>query len=92
MVVGATVVYFEIHVLNGTSYLNLNTLRGRLQWWGLRLKVSIETTKWLVYAVVREKYGMILSSYKSQTRHDLWPLRVFRCMLIKIDNRKGTLT
>ena len=72
---------YEIHASNRLDYLNLNTLLGRLQWWGFRLKLSFETTKWLVYAVVRKKREMITSSHESVTQYDLWPLRVLRHML-----------
>jgi len=72
---------YEIHALNRLDYLKLNTLRGRLQWWWFRLKLSYETTKWLIYSVVREKPEMITASYESVTRYDLWPLRVLRRML-----------
>lgn len=75
---------YEIHAVNRLEYLNLNTLLGRLQWWGFRLKLSFETAKWLVYAVVRKKPEMITSSRDSVTRYDLWPLRLFRCMLTNI--------
>ncbi|MEK6405916.1 MAG: glycosyltransferase family 2 protein [Acidobacteriota bacterium] len=75
---------YEIHASNRLDYLNLNTLLGRLQWWGFRLKLSYETTKWLVYAVVGKKPEMIASSHESVTRYDLWPLRVLRRMLTNI--------
>lgn len=72
---------YQIHALNRLDYLNLNTIWGRLQWWGFRLKLSYETTKWLVYSVVRKKPEMIASSHESVTQYDLWPLRVLRRML-----------
>ena len=72
---------YDIHALNRLDYLKLNTPGGRLQWWGFRLKLSLETTKWLGYAVVRKKLEMIASSQESMTRYDLWPLRVLRRML-----------
>lgn len=72
---------YEIHAANRLDYLDLNTLLGRLQWWGFRLKLSFETTKWLVYAVVRKKPEMITSSHESVTQYDLWPLRILRGVL-----------
>lgn len=72
---------YEIHASNRLDYLKLNTLLDRLQWWGFRLRLSAETTKWLIYAVVRKKPAMITSSDESVTQYDLWPLRVFRGML-----------
>jgi glycosyltransferase involved in cell wall biosynthesis len=72
---------YEIHASNRLDYLKLNTPGGRLQWWGFRLKLSYETTKWLVYAVVRKKPEMIMTSHESVTQYDLWPLRVIRGVL-----------
>ena len=72
---------YEIHASNRLDHLNLKTLSGRLQWWGFRLRLSCETAKWLVYAVVRKKPEMIASSRESVTRYDLWPLGVLRAML-----------
>lgn len=72
---------YEIHSSNRLDYLKLNSLRGRLQWWGFRVKLSYETTKWLVYALVRKKTDIIVSSPESVTRYDLWPLRVLRRIL-----------
>lgn len=72
---------YEIHASNRLDYLKLNTFPGRLQWWGFRLRLSAETTKWLIYAVVRKKPAMISSSHDSVTPYDLWPLRVLRRML-----------
>ena len=82
---------YEIHATNRLNYLNLDTLGGRLQWWGFRLKLNFETTKWLVYSVVRKKPEMIISSHESVTRYDLWPLCVLRGMLINIYARKGAI-
>ncbi|MBU2604250.1 MAG: glycosyltransferase [Actinobacteria bacterium] len=72
---------YEIHASNRLDYLDLNTLLGRLQWWGFRLKLSFETTKWLVYAVVRKRPEMITSSHESVTQYDLWPLHILRGVL-----------
>lgn len=72
---------YEIHASNRLEYLKLNTICGRLQWWGFRLKLNFETTKWLIYAVVRKKPEMIASSHAAGTQYDLWPLRLLRSIL-----------
>ena len=72
---------YEIHALNRLDYLRLNTLSGRLQWWGFRLKLSLETTKWLIYAVVKRKLYIIITSGESVTDYDLLPLRLLRIIL-----------
>ncbi|MGH8433930.1 MAG: glycosyltransferase family 2 protein [Pseudomonas sp.] len=74
---------YEIHAQNRLDYLNRNTIAGRFQWWAFRLKLSLETIKWLSYAVVRKKPGMITSSQESSTPYDLWPLRLMRSMLLR---------
>jgi glycosyltransferase involved in cell wall biosynthesis len=75
---------YEIHAANRLVYWKLNTLAGRLKWWGFRLKLSLETTKWLVYAVVRKKPEMIGTSHDSITTYDLPPLRLLRWIMQKI--------
>ena len=53
---------YEIHAANQLTYLNLNSLSGRAQWWRFRLKLSIETSKWLIYGLVRKKNYLIQTS------------------------------
>lgn len=72
---------YEIHISNRLDYLDLHTLWGRLRWWSFRLKLNVETAKWLVYAVVRKKTELIATCHESATQCDLWPLRLFRDML-----------
>ena len=74
---------YEIHAANRLAYLNLDTLIGRMKWWGFRIKVSIETTKWLAYAVVRKYRAMIATSDECVTAYELWPVRLFRWVLWK---------
>ena len=75
---------YEIHALNRLDYLDLNQVSGRLRWWAFRLKLSMETFKWLAYSVVRKKPEMIASSHESVTRYDLWPLCVLRRLLQQV--------
>ena len=75
------ILLYEIHSINRLEYLQMNTILGRLQWWGYRLKLNYETTKWLIYAVVRKKSEMIITSHASVTQYDFWPLRIFRRVL-----------
>lgn len=69
---------YDIHATNRLEYYNTSSLSGRLRWLIFRTRLSFETTKWLVYAVLRNKPDMILSSRESQTRFDLLPLRALR--------------
>jgi glycosyltransferase involved in cell wall biosynthesis len=69
---------YEIHAANRQDYLDRSTLRGRIRWSIFRWRVSLETAKWLSYAVVRKKLGMIETSADSVTACDLVWLRIFR--------------
>ncbi|MEK8049887.1 glycosyltransferase family A protein [Ideonella sp. DXS22W] len=72
---------YEIHAQNRLDYWNLGSPVGRLKWWGFRVKLSLETAKWLSYAVVRKRPEMISESDKSATPYDLWPVRLYRSLL-----------
>jgi glycosyltransferase involved in cell wall biosynthesis len=75
------ILVYEINASNRLNYLALSTFKGRMQWWGFKLKLSCETTKWLIYAIVKRRPEIIASSYESVTKYDLWPLRVLRSTL-----------
>jgi glycosyltransferase involved in cell wall biosynthesis len=77
------VLLYEIHYSNRLSYFGLDTLKGKLQWWKFRLNLTCETSKWLIYAIVRKKrrYEILANSAESVTRYDLWPLCAFRRIL-----------
>jgi glycosyltransferase involved in cell wall biosynthesis len=72
------VLLYEIHASNMLSYFDLGTIRGRLQWWSFRTRLSCETAKWLIYAVLRRQREMIATCQESATNYDLWPLRALR--------------
>lgn len=77
------VLMYEIHASNILDLLDLETVKGRFQWWRFRLRVSCETARWLSYAVIRKKrrYEIISASSESATEYDLRPLRVFRRLI-----------
>jgi glycosyltransferase involved in cell wall biosynthesis len=83
---------YLIHALNRLDYLKLNEFGGRMMWWGFRIKLSLETTKWLVYAVLKKKHDIVARSSESVTQYDLWPLRVFRTVLEKSFASRPALT
>lgn len=76
------ILVYEIHASNRVQYLPMKTISGRLQWLLFRARVSVETTKWLMYAIVKRRREMIMASDESVTRYDLWPLRVLRRVLL----------
>jgi hypothetical protein len=75
------VILYDIHAINRLEYLKMNTIIGRLRWWRFIFKLNLDTTKWLVYAIIRKKTDMITSSYESVTEYDLWPLNILRRIL-----------
>lgn len=72
---------YEIHAINRLSYFNMKSIEGRLKWCKFRIRLSLETFKWLTYAVVRNKNQMIKTSIQSYTPYDLLPLRIYRRFL-----------
>jgi glycosyltransferase involved in cell wall biosynthesis len=72
---------YEIHALNRLDYINLNSMQGRLDWLHFRMRLSVQTAKWLVYAILKRKNDMLASSGDSATLYDLLPLRAFRRVL-----------
>ncbi len=75
---------YEIHASNRLEYFDLNTITGRLSWWKFRSWLSLETAKWLTYAVLRKKRSMIESSRQSETIYDFWFLNLYRYVLRKV--------
>lgn len=72
---------YEIHAANRLAYLDLDSIGGRLAWWRFRVRVSLETAKWLGYALVRRKPVLIATSQESATKYDLSPLPQIRSIL-----------
>lgn len=72
---------YEIHAANRRAYYSSDSLTGRGRWWLFRLRVSLETAKWLTYAVVRKKPEMIATSDKSVTDYDFFILKIYRRLL-----------
>jgi hypothetical protein len=75
---------YEIHAANRLAYLDLKTISGLFQWRIFRIRLSRESMKWLAYAVVRKKRAMIASSGDGATPYDLWPLRLARALMLKM--------
>ncbi|WP_455387561.1 glycosyltransferase family 2 protein [Petrachloros mirabilis] len=72
---------YEIHAANRLEYLNRNRIMGRLKWLGFRIRLNLETARWLAYAMVKGKFYMIETSGESITDYDLFPLRLLRSTL-----------
>lgn len=75
---------YEIHGTNLRAYLESKTSAGGAAWFMFRLRLSLDSAKWLCYGVVRRRPAVIASSYEGATAYDLWPLRLFRWLLTTI--------
>jgi glycosyltransferase involved in cell wall biosynthesis len=74
-------IMYEIYAENYKEHYKLSTLIGLWRWWKFRTRLSLETAKWLAYAVVRRKWRMIENCADSATPHDQIWLRGVRYLL-----------
>ena len=72
---------YKIHADNRLAYYNGNRLLDRARWWQFRLRLNIETAKWLTYAVLCKKPDIIRTSDDSVTDYDYNILRLYRLSL-----------
>jgi glycosyltransferase EpsE len=75
---------YEIHATNRADYLNRATVLGKARWWGFRIKLSCETAKWLMYALLHGERSMLETSRNGATTYDLWPLTLLRTTLLRV--------
>ncbi len=79
---------YKIHAANRRDYYDMHSFGGSLRWQLFRLRLSIETAKWLTYAVLRKKPEMIAQSDVSTTDYDIGPLRLYRSILLRLYSTK----
>lgn len=72
---------YEIHAINRKEYYKESKFFALWKWWLFRTRLSLETAKWLIYALIKRKYNIIVTSGESITDYDLLPLRLMRGML-----------
>lgn len=75
-------IMYEIYAENYREHYNLSTMIGLWSWWKFRTRLSLETAKWLSYAVVRRKWHMIETCADSATPQDQFWLRGMRYLLL----------
>jgi glycosyltransferase involved in cell wall biosynthesis len=75
---------YEIHARNRLEYFDQGTLRGRSALLEFRTRLSLETAKWLCYALVRGRQQMLESAPESATLHDQPWLRCFRELVCRL--------
>lgn len=74
-------ILYEIHIDSRRGIGTSGGVVGRLKWLTFRLRLSLETAKWLSYAVIRGRPDMLIECGESVTECDLWPLRFYRTIL-----------
>ncbi len=73
---------YSIHAANLAQYYANARWRRWWKWLMFRLRVSLETSKWLTYALVRKKSDMLLDSVKAECPWEYFPVRWYRKGLI----------
>ena len=83
---------YLIHGRNRLTYFAQQPGGRPFAWQWFRLRLSLETTKWISYAVLRRKWAMVASSSESESPYDLLFLRIFRYLVLKIATLTGRTT
>jgi GT2 family glycosyltransferase len=82
---------YDIHAQNRLEYFDQGTLRGRRELLEFRTRLSLETAKWLSYALVRRKWSMLDSSAEAATLHDQAWLRLYRWAVQRLGRAARTV-
>lgn len=72
---------YDIHARNRLEYFDQGSWRGRRKLLEFRTRLSLETAKWLSYAVVRRKWAMLDAASEGITPHDQAWLSTYRALL-----------
>ncbi len=73
---------YSIHAANLAQYYANSRLRYWQKWLQFRARVSLETSKWLTYALVRKRSDMLLDSVKAECPWEFLLVRWYRNCLI----------
>ncbi len=86
----ARLVYlYMIHGKNRQAYFASRPYARALGWPLFRMRLSVETTKWLSYALLRRKWVMLETCMESKTPYDLLPLRLYRHLVLALSRVLG---
>src|SRR5262245_27396969 len=72
---------FEIHAVNRLETLDRGSPSARLRWWRFRVRLSVESLRWIAYAVVKRRRDLIATCRQAETPWDLPGLGLLRRML-----------
>lgn len=75
---------YDIHGTNYDEYYASTSISGKYIQFKYRIRVTLETFKWLCYAIVKRNTDMLRTSNDSATKYDLWPLPLIRKTLINV--------
>ncbi len=75
---------YDIHAQNRLEYFDQGTVRGRRELLQFRTRLSLETAKWLSYALVRRNWPMLDDAKNSETLHDQLWLRGYRAFMRRL--------
>lgn len=71
---------YDIHADNFKKYWGCATLLSRFKWFSFRLRLNLETMKWLLYAFIRSRRDMLITCHDSKTQYDFLILRMMRVL------------
>ena len=81
----ARLVYlYMIHGKNRQAYFASRPYARTLAWPWFRIRLSVETAKWISYALLRRKQVMLETCMQSKTPYDLLPLRLYRGLVLAL--------
>ena len=85
-------ILFDIHAENLQALAKPDGVRARAAWWRFRGRVSLESAKWLAYAVIRRKAWMLAQAMDGRNSYEWWPVRLLRKALAAMHagQRQGT--
>lgn len=73
---------YRIHADNRLLYWGKISMVAKLNQFIFRLRLSLETSKWILYAILRKRFDMIDTCAESETEYDLFFLTAFRRLAI----------
>ena len=74
---------YALHGRNREDYYAGKPLRRIFEMYRFRLRLSLCTTKWIAYAIVRRKWDMLKTCDASKTHYDMILLRGFRTIVLR---------
>lgn len=74
-------ILYEIHAANRLETLDFRSPSAALRWWHFRYRLSVESLRWIAYALVKRRRELIATCRQAETPYDLPGLGLLRRML-----------